>query len=183
MSGLLLDSLANRPVDSQWVYWTVGTTRDSAITSQAGAFTFTIPTGPVHILYPDQGYETRDETLDLRRDTSIVFRLRRSPAFLRGFSVSPEGLLQATIVDLQGVSTIVLDNATWVVYNYGTVDQSSAIQAPNWTWAVVDSVTLSVSVATSSTTVTNAYWHVTDDRYSTGFLCQAGQPSCTPDFP
>ena len=182
--GLLLDSLANRPVDSQFVYWTVGTTLDSTKTNQAGEFTFEIPSGAVRLTYSDYArYENFDRTIALRRDTAIVLRVRRTLPFLREFSITPGGILQATIVDLQGAATVAQDNATWVVYNYGTVSQSSAIQAPQWTWSAVDALTWRVSVTTGSTGITNAYWNVMDDRYPTGFLCLAGQPACTPDAP
>jgi len=162
----------------------VGATLDSMKTNQSGQFTFTIPTGTARLTYSDFArYESYDHTIAVRRDTAIVLRLRRTLPFLRGFSITPAGVLTATIVDLQGAGTVAQDNATWVVYNYGTVSQSSAIQAPQWSWTSVDARTWSVSVNTSASGITNAYWNVMDDRYPTGFLCMASQSVCTPDAP
>jgi len=184
VSGLLLDSLANRPVDSQFVFWRVGSTLDSMKTNQAGEFMFEIPTGSVRLTYSDFArYEDFDRTITVQRDTAIVLRVRRTLPFLRDFSVTAAGILQATIVDLQGAATVAQDQGTWVVYDYGLVTQSSAIQAPQWTLSPVDALTWRVSVATGSTSITNAYWNVMDDRYPTGFLCQAGQAACVPDAP
>lgn len=184
VSAVLLDSLANRPVDSQYVHWMVGTTPDSAITSQSGAFTLTIPTGPVQLTYSDFGrYEDFDQTFTVRRDTTIVLRLRRTLPFLRSFSVTPSGTLSATIVDLQGAATVAQDNATWVVLNYGTVNQSSAIPAEQWTWTTVDGLTWSVTVNSGAAGISNAYWNVMDNQYPADFLCIAGQTVCTPNAP
>lgn len=184
VSALLLDSLANLPIDGQFIYWTVGMTTDSVKTSAAGQFTFTVPTGPIRFTYSDPArYEPLDRTITVRRDTSITLKVQRTLPFLRNFSVSASGVLQATIIDLQGAGTIAQDNSTWVVYNYGTSGQSSAIPAGQWTWTSIDGLTWSVSVNTNSSTVTNAYWNVMDNQYPTGFLCVAGQSQCTPDAP
>jgi hypothetical protein len=184
ISGLLLDSLANRPVDSQFVFWRVSSTLDSMKTNQAGEFMFEIPTGAVRLTYSDFArYEDFDRTITVQRDTAIVLRVRRTLPFLKDFSVTPAGILQATIVDLQGAATVAQDGATWVVFDYGFVTQSSTIEAPDWTWSPVDALTWRVSVPTGSTSITNAYWNVMDDRYPTNFLCQAGQAACAPDAP
>ena len=182
VAGLLLDSLANRPVDSQFVYWTVGSTLDSTMTNRAGEFALELPIGVARLTYSGTGYESVDQAVRVSRDTVVELRLRRTVPFLRSFSVTPAGVLQATIVDLQGAATVAQDNATWVVLNYGTVAQSSAIQGPQWTWSPVDSLTWRVAVSTGSTSIINAYWQVTDGYFGTGFLCVPGQSMCKPDF-
>lgn len=183
VSGVILDSIANLPVDGQFVYITVGTTTDSTKTSATGQFTFTVPTGDVRLTYPDPArYELYDRTIAVRRDTLIVLKLRRTLPFLRSFSVTA-GVLHATIVDLQGGNTIAQDNSTWVVYDYGLATQSSAISADQWTWTAVDALTWSVSVDTHNSTLTDAYWNVMDNSYPASFLCVPGQPDCTPNAP
>jgi hypothetical protein len=162
----------------------VGATLDSTKTNQSGQFTFTIPTGTARLTYSDFArYESYDHTIAVRRDTAIVLRLRRTLPFLRGFSITAAGVLTATIIDLQGAGTVAQDNATWVVYNYGTVSQSSAIQAPQWTWTAVDALTWHVSVSTAATGIANAYWDIMDDRYPAFFLCVPSQSTCTPNAP
>jgi len=184
VSAVLLDSIANRPVDSQFVFWNVGTALDSTKTNQAGEFAFEVPSGAVRLTYADFArYEDFDNTITVRRDTAIVLRVRRTLPYLREFSITAAGVLQATIVDLQGAGTVAQDGATWVVYDYGLVTQSSAIQAPQWTWSAVDAFTWRVSVTTGTMGISNAYWNVMDERYPTGFLCQAGQSACAPDAP
>jgi hypothetical protein len=167
------------------VHWTIGTVNDSAITSQTGEFVFTIPPGAVRLTYSDFGrYENVDRTITVSRDTGIVLRVRRTLPFLRAFSVTSGGVLQATIVDLQGASTVAQDNATWVVLNYGMVTQSSAIPATSWTWTPVDALTWRVTVSTGAVGISNAYWNVTDNLLNPGdFLCITGQSTCTPNAP
>ena len=184
VSGLLLDSLANRPIGGQFVTWAVGEHLESVRTGQGGEFGFAMPAGMVRLRYSDRArYEDFDETITVDSDTTIVIGALRTLPYLRNFSVTPAGVLEATIVDLQGTRTVRRDDATWVVVNAGTVDLSGAIPASRWSWDAVDAVTWRVSVSTGIAGISNAYWSIMADRYPGGFLCVAGESACAPDAP
>lgn len=179
VSGILLDSLANRPVDSVQFYF--GT--DSMTTDVGGMFAFTVPRGSILVKYTDFGrYETFERGLVLERDTSVVLRVRRTLPYLRGFSVSPSGVLQGTVVDLQGAQTVDRGNPTWVVYQDPGIGQSSAIHGNQWTWQQDDALSWHVTITTVSTTITATIWNIMDDQYPAYFTCVRGS-ECIPNAP
>ena len=181
VSGLLIDSLANLPMDNVKLFYGP----DSTVTSPDGEFSFTIAAGAIPLRYTDfSRYETLESTLTVRNDTSVILRLRRTLPYLREYSIDSSGTLHATIIDLQGAQTIARSfDETWVVYQDPDIVQSSAILARDWTWSEVDSLTWRVSVATGSLRITAVIWNLRDERFPTQFRCVTGQPECIPSAP
>jgi len=131
VSGVVLDSLANRPLKGVRLYFG----SDSTVTDSTGVFSFTAAAGDISVRFEDHiSYESLERTLTVHQDTSVVLKVRRTLPYLTAYSLDASGILRATIIDPQGAETIERGFETWVVYEDPDVVQSTALPAIQWTW-------------------------------------------------
>src|SRR5687768_6767512 len=94
VTGVLLDSLANRPLANQWLI--VGT--DTVSTDVNGGFIASMQPGAVHVRFGNYPfYDSVSITLNVQRDTSLTIQPKRLLPFMKDFVVT-DTTFEATII-------------------------------------------------------------------------------------
>jgi carboxypeptidase family protein len=173
VTGTVADTFSRAPLSGVRV---VGV--DAATESQAdGTFRLSVPAGPTGVLLSADGYESASVRLTGQPGARLTVTLRPFRPVVLGCVVD-SGLIQATVVDLQGRRTIDRRDGSYVFVR--AAGETTLLTGLTWSWRTVDSLTYLVLVKAPTGPVEQASMFVSDvEGYSSQVGCYTQPPPGT----
>lgn len=171
LSGVVQDSAANRALAGVIVL--IGPAADT--TDFLGGYSLVVDSGKVAtVLVADSRFEPYSTSRVVSAPATVNIPLRRLAPLVKDVSyVAGLTTVTATIVDLQGASTINRGNGSALFYEGPGI--SSGSSANVWSWTQLDAVSWRVSLNIATSNATRLTWAVLDaDGHVGRFECVPG---------
>lgn len=160
LSGVVRDSLAQRGIPDMLVVF--GDT--GALTEADGSFEFPVPagtSGTLLVVTDNPLYAQLSRSLTVASaDVNLgnLHPMRNAP-YVSGFTVLPNGNIEATISHQAGAASARRPN-TWLVINHGLSNQSSTYPSTWWNWTQTGTHSWRVDLPLGMSGIQNAFFNL-----------------------